>query len=323
LGTRPDKRRHGGALMAAFVSVTLVTAETTARAEPCTATTTLAGPSALTRAIARGLEAHGVSVGRPGTCAAHRVDARVTPTSSSRGLKLHIEDGFGRTSERVLSDPDTAVSLAVSLIESWAVEEDSDLLARPTPVADSSPAGLTAADPTTTFADRLFYGGVASTFGSDESIGGAAVVGGCARVGGSCLGAELIGWRDLGLIGDTGIEGTTRTAVDVFATAALPFATERWLLMPAVGLGAGWVRTHAPAKDADTPAGTTNTFGVRGAVSVMAGVSLSKHVMLALDLGGTLAPTARRGTDDQRGTPSLPDEPRFSGRAGITCVVSP
>jgi hypothetical protein len=309
--------------MGTFIPIVLSALEAVTIAEPCTATTTLEGPAALTAPIARGLKSHGVTLGSTGTCPGHTVRATVAPSSSPRSFKLHIEDSYGRTSDRLLSEAGTAVSL----IESWAVEEDSDLLAataRPSGSTTPTVVATAALPPAAVTAVRL-YGGIASAVGSDRSVWGGGLVGGCARFGFSCVGAELYVAHDLGLAGDTADAGTTRSAADLLVTAALPLAKGRFLLMPSLGVGAGWMRTHVAAEDADTPAQTGNTFGLRAAVSVTGGLSISSHVMVALGLGGVLAPTSKPNpqTDVSTSTSSLPEEPRLSGRAVITCMVTP
>jgi hypothetical protein len=305
-----------------FIAASLAALQAVAPAEPCVASTTLDGPSTLVAPIARGLEAHGVLVGSAGTCPGRAVRATVT-AASTKGFKLHIEDGYGRTSDRQLSEAGTAVSL----IESWVVEEDSDLLAVAVPPAGPGAPTIvaTAPPPAATGAALRLYGGIASAVGSDRSVWGGGLVGGCARLGPSCVGAELYAAHDLGLAGDTADAGTTRTAADLLVVVAFPLAKGRFLLMPSAGLGAGWMRTHVAAEDAETPAQTGNTVGPRGAVSIMGGVALSSHITLALGLGGVLAPTSRATPTDQmaQSTSTLPGEPRLSGRALIACVVTP
>ena len=295
--------------------------EAVAHGEPCTATTTLDGPSALTTPIARGLEGNGITVGRQGTCPGHSVRATVAP-ATARAFTLHIEDGFGRTSDRALSDPGTAVSL----IESWAVEEDSALLASPSPPHDAgAPPAVETAAATTAAAGLRLYGGFASAVGRDGSVWGGGVVGGCARLGVSCLGAELFFAHDLGWAGDAADPGTTRSAAELLVTAALPLASGRWLLMPAVGIGAGWMRTRVAAEDVDSPAETANTLGFRGALSVLAGLALANHVAVGIGLGAVIAPSARANPPDGASafTSSVPGEPRLAGRAMVACMVTP
>jgi hypothetical protein len=290
------------------------------RARPCAATTTLEGPADLTTAVARGLEAHGLAIGARGTCPDRTVRARLAAGTSSGTFSLHIEDGYGRTSDRVLADPATAVSL----IESWAIDEDSDLLAARAPAAAGAPGVAAIAAPASTTAGlplRL-YGGLGSMAGSDRSIWASALLGGCVGIGRACVGAELAGGQDLGLAGGTADPGTTRSGADLFLVGAVPLVRGRWLLMPKVGLGAGWMRTRVLTEDPDAPVEIGNTFGLRAALGVLAGVSVSRAMAIALDLGAVAAPQARPSPAEQSQS-SLPGEPRLAGRATIGCVVTP
>jgi hypothetical protein len=248
------------------------------------------------------------------------VKARLTSGPSRESFGLHIEDGFGRTSDRVLSETGTAVSL----IESWAVDEDSDLLGNvqaDTSVArdDERSAVVTAA----TAPLWHLYGGAGGLTGSDRSVWASGVVRGCVRVGPMCLGAELSAGHDLGLEGDTAEAGTTRWGADLLAIGALPIVHAPWLIMPALGLGAGWMGTRVVTDDPDSPVETSNTVGLRGELSLLVGVSLSRALGLALDFSALAAPGARQSSVDPSANSNLPGEPRFAARATLGCVVTP
>jgi hypothetical protein len=290
------------------------------RAQPCAATTTLEGPAELTTAVARGLQAHGVAIGSRGTCPDRSVRARIGGGPSPGTFSLHIEDGYGRTSDRVLADTATAVSL----IESWAIDEESDLLAARAPAAPPATEVAAIAAPAATPAalPLRLYGGLGSTAGSDRSVWASALLGGCVGVGRACVGAELTGGLDLGLAGDTAAPGTTRSGADLLVIGAVPIVRGRWLVMPKVGLGAGWMRTRVVTEDPDAPVEIGNTFGLRAALGVLAGVSVSRAVAVALDVGAVAAPQARPSPAEQS-LSSLPGEPRLAGRATIGCVVTP
>lgn len=290
-----------------------------AAGEPCKATTALEGPVDLVAPIQRELEQHGVPVGRPGTCHDRSVRARVANGPTRGSFRLHIEDGFGRTSDRVLNDSGTAASL----VESWAIEEDADLLTLgpPSSVVASS-AGLSSSGAPAAAPAFHLYGGIGSLVGSDHSVWATAVFGGCGRLGAACVGAEISGGSDLGLGGESTDVGMRRSSADVIATGSLPLTSGRWLLMPSVGVGVGWIRSHVAAEGADGPPETGNSVGVRGLVSVLAGAALSKHVGIALDIGATYAPSARPAPGDNSNS-NLPAEPRWGGRGLIACTVVP
>jgi hypothetical protein len=313
--TIPAARVLSTLVLAAFAS-----SPSGERASPCAATTTLEGPADLTTAVARGLEAHGVAIGARGTCPDRTVRARLAAGPSRGTLSLHIEDGYGRISDRVLADTATAVSL----IESWAIDEESDLLRARAPAPVGAPSVAVIAAPAATAAGlplRL-YGGLGSTAGSDRSVWASALLGGCVGVGRACVGGELSGGLDLGLAGDTADPGTTRSGADLLVIGAVPLVRGRWLLMPKAGLGAGWVRTRVLTEDPDAPVEVGNTFGLRAALGALAGFSVSRAMAVALDVGVVAAPQARPSPAEQSRS-SLPGEPRLAGRATIGCVVTP
>jgi len=309
-------------MMSAFIAAFLSALPAVALTDPCVTAATLVGPSELIAPIARGLKSHGVVVDGSGTCPGHLVRATVT-AAATKGFKLHIEDGYGRSSDRQLSESGTAVSL----IESWVVEEDSDLLSIAVPPAGPGAPTIvaTATSPGVTGATLRLYGGLASAVGSDRSVWGGGLVGGCARLGPSCVGPELYVARDLGLAGDTTDAGTTRTAADLLMVVALPLGKGRLLLMPSAGVGVGWMRTHVAPEDSDAPARTGDTVGLRGAVSILGGLALSSRITLALALSSVVAPTSRSNPTEAtaQSTSTLPGEPRLSGRALIAFVVMP
>jgi hypothetical protein len=311
--------RHGGRRSLTVVSVVTIAfrlaAPAVAVASPCAKAVVLEGPGSLREPIARRLEASGVAVG-DGTCPAVRVRLSSSTSSSASGFDLLVEDRFGRTSHRQVSDPGTAVSL----IESWAAGLDANL---PVDGAGASGAPIATnvileAPDTVAVPGRLrVYGGFARNLGSDNSIGGGGLAGGCLRAGPACAGLELYVARDL---------AGARAAADLLFTAALPFETKHWLLLPGVGLGPGWRRARLGADSRlNAPGETVDSVGFRGAISLIAGARISPRVVVGLDVSAVVAPGSR--TDWPRaawgGTSSYSDEPTLSGRAGLVCVVTP
>jgi hypothetical protein len=309
-----------GVRVAAVVAI--VSLPAASRAGSCVASVALEGPTDLTSSIASGLKAHGLSVGTMGTCADRIVRARVRHSAGGT-YELRIEDGSGRTSDRVL----TELGTAVSLIESWAVEEDADLLGGPAPQGPGAPTAVveaaTAPNVDRAAAGLHVYGGLGGSLGSDRSLSGGGFAGTCARLGRGCLGAEVWVGRDLGLLGDTSDSGTTRFGADLMVMGALPLTHGLWLLMPRIGVGLGWTRTHVDSEEPDMPAQTRNTLGFRGVLGVLGGISVSRGVALALDLDAVVAPWASPAPADVTPMSPFPGEPRLSGRAAIACVVTP
>jgi hypothetical protein len=277
-------------------------------ASPCAKAVVLEGPGSLKEPIARRLEALGVAVGADGACRSVHVRLSSSTSPSASGVDLLVEDRFGRTSHRTVSDPGTAVSL----IESWATQLDANL-----PVDGAPNVSLAAPDTVAVPGHLRVYGGFAGNVGSDQSIGGGGLAGACLRAGPACVGLELYVARDL---------AGARTGADLLFTAALPLETEHWFLMPGVGLGPGWTRAPLGAESRLTaPGGTVDSVGFRGALSVLVGGRISARVVVGFDVSAVVAPSSQTGWPRAAwgGTSSYADEPGLSGRAGLVCVVTP
>jgi hypothetical protein len=311
-------RRRWAALVVA--GATVIAGVAPARAVPCAATASLEGPTEVTREVAAALRAHGVVVGDPGACAGERaVKATFTQAGSARGYKLHIEDGFGRTSDRVVTDP----SIAVSLIESWTVDEDADLLTVP----KQPPAAIT-----TSVVDAIgveggprFHSwvGLGGALANDGSLWAGGALLACGRWGRACVGGQLRALRDTGAAGPTSDGSATRTAGDVLLIGALPLTSSRLVVIPSLGAGVGWLRSNVPEESDGGPT-AIDTVGLRAHAAVVLGVALSRRIALALELGGTLAPGARAESSRDRGAAiNVPAEPKGYLQADLACVLSP
>ncbi|MDB4980550.1 MAG: hypothetical protein JWM82_1302 [Myxococcales bacterium] len=285
-------------------------------ASPCEKAVVLEGPGALIETVARRLEANGVSVRAEGTCRSVRVQLSPPQPPGAAGLDLFVEDRFGRTSHRTVSDSGTAASL----IESWMARFDADLpvdgsgpprIDSVTNVSVEAPAPAAAAA-----SDVRLFGGLAGNLGSDQSLRGGGLAGICLRAGPACLGMELYVARDLV---DAG------AAADLLFTAALPFETNRWLFMPGIGVGPGWTRSRLGAGGRLSALGeSTDVVGLRGAISVLAGARLWPRVIVGLDVGTVAAPRASGPTRSAwDGTGSDASGPGVYGRAGLVCMVTP
>ncbi len=164
---------------------------------------------------------------------------------------LHIEDGYGRVSDREIADASTAASL----IESWAIDEDADVLApraAPTTIARAPvapPVPLSGAPGAFRVATR---GEVASATDGSVWYGGA--LSACGRVGLMCLGGRARIARDGGGDGGGGLTGyLTRTRIDAGAAASLPLSRGAFTLAPAIGVGLYWTRSTANQLPLDIP----------------------------------------------------------------------
>ena len=209
------------------------------------------GPAAMASATVAILRRHGVE-STPNTCGGRMVRALLTADAGAHSYALRIEDGFGRTNERLAGDAETAASL----IESWVLDEDADLLAPrlvstlvPAAAAASTAAEVQAASPVAappvlaTPRWRLFGVGEVSV-GAEPATwrGGSAT--GCRHAGPVCLGGRArMGrareWQQEPLF-DAALE---QTAVDALAIAAVPLTRGRLTLLPLIGLGVGWTRS--------------------------------------------------------------------------------
>ena len=96
----------------------------------CPPTAVVEGAAEIVTPIAAVLRRRGVGPG-PSDCG-RVVRASLAARPNLDTYALHIEDGYGRVSDREVADAGTAASL----IESWAIDEDADVLApRVAPVA--------------------------------------------------------------------------------------------------------------------------------------------------------------------------------------------
>ena len=89
----------------------------------CRPTAVVEGAAEIVTPIAAVLRRRGVGTG-PSECG-RVVRASLAARPDLDTYSLHIEDGYGRVSDREVADAGTAASL----IESWAIDEDADVLA--------------------------------------------------------------------------------------------------------------------------------------------------------------------------------------------------
>ncbi|MDJ0761850.1 MAG: hypothetical protein QNJ97_02580 [Myxococcota bacterium] len=160
------------------------------------------------------------------------------------GIFLRVEDPHGRTSERVVADAGTAVSI----IESWARSDLSDpLMASLLPVAGPpapAPAPTPAVAAASTVGTWAFLLGIdgAASYGVDGSTWFGGGLSGCGRVGPLCLGAMARAAYDTSLTGDSRLMNTRRFGIDLLITVDLPLKWGSIALIPGIGVGGGWLR---------------------------------------------------------------------------------
>jgi hypothetical protein len=220
-------------------------------AAACPPVAIVEGPAAMASATVAILRRHGVE-SRPNTCGGRMVRALLTAGAEAHGYALRIEDGFGRTNERLAGDAETAASL----IESWVLDEDADLLAPrlastlvPAAAAPSTAADVQALSPVAAPSVlaaprwRLFgVGEVSVGTGPASWRGGSATA--CHHAGPVCLGARARMGRAREWQPEPIFEAAlAQTAVDALAIATVPLTRGRLTLLPLIGLGVGWTRS--------------------------------------------------------------------------------
>ena len=236
------------------------------------------------------LRAHDVSTG-DGQCkdTTARVQAWLIAEPGVRGYVLRIQDPFGRKSERRISDAETAASL----IESWLAPESDGVavVATGPAVARAQAADETetrAAKPTPSAGWRISGAAEIATSG-EESLWYGASVTSCGSIGAVCLGGRLRMLHDdrfFDLDHDTG----DRSAVELLALAALPFATHGVTLTPLLGFGVARLHADNPVLlDGEADMAGGDDIGLRLEAAASAGLSLSGHLTLVGELGASHA----------------------------------
>jgi hypothetical protein len=112
----------------------------------------------------------------------------------------------------------------------------------------------------------------------------------------------------------------SRQRFDLLLTAALPWSRGRLALVPAAGLGAGWVRTSASGADGQTS--YEDGGGLRADLDVGALFGLTRSVSLSADVGATYVFLSRTDARVVDGI-FFPGEPSTTVHVGIGCVFTP
>jgi hypothetical protein len=236
------------------------------------------------------------------------VRASLVNSPGARSYSLHIEDGYGRVSNREIADAGTAASL----IESWAIDEDADVLApRAAPIAiEHAPETPPPAVAGATGAFRVAILGEVST-ASDGSVWYGGGAGACGRVGAICLGGRARIARDAGNGSGVLAGALSRTRIDGALTASLPVSWGAFAFTPALGVGLSWMRStisqlalqDIPVQISIDRAADDLAVGVEA--SVAAAYAVSAHWSLVAALGGVFANrvSARDGEWDILPTP--------------------
>jgi hypothetical protein len=274
----------------------VVTGALTAGAAPavCPPAAVVEGTPAVARSISGILSRHGIRSG-PNACAGPFVRAYVSDLSSRTGYLLRIEDRFGRANDREVPNVETAASL----IESWVLDEDADLVApRAAPAAIA--AAPTSRVPAVADASVRLHalGEVAASDDDATWFGGSASA--CARFRSVCIGGRArfartsATWaaEQLSIIASGDL---TRTAWGALATIEVPVQRGHFLVAPRFGLGADW--THAVGTLEPVFASmSADTFSLRAEGAVAAAVTIGRGWSVVGELGAHLGSPIRRTT---------------------------
>jgi hypothetical protein len=190
----------------------------------------------LAASVASLLEQHGVRT-RSERCGTNRAWFLVDDSADPASFTLTIRDGEGKEARRLVLRDEKAVAVAVSLVESFVLGEDADLLSRPGTHAIDDRLGTETASLERIGQLSLLAGFL---FGSDSSTWFGGQIDGCARIFGSCIGVRGRFAQDDR--GGGASSDLVRTQWAGFAFAGLPFNGETWQLLPAVGLGVSYTR---------------------------------------------------------------------------------
>ena len=201
----------------------------------------LDGARRLVGAVGRVLRAHGVIVD-PASCSSAAVRVSIEAPPRGAPLTLHIQNRFGRASDREVADVDTAASL----IETWALREDESLVAppalTPVPAVVAAPKAVVPAA-----APWVVDASLEAATTSDASVWYGPTLGACGRVGRLCVGGRARVARDAGVGGPPDDRVYTRTDVDVLATVGTKLGSGPVTLTPQIGVGAGRASSSRPA----------------------------------------------------------------------------
>jgi hypothetical protein len=262
----------------------------------CAIVETGSSDKTMAESIASLLEQHGVStqVGLPYQhCSGIHAHVLVDELTDPASITVSIRDGEGKEARRQIVRDEKTAAVAASLVESFILGEDTDLLLRPSTPSLSM---------TTTSASPRWLGQVSLLggflFASDSSTWYGVQLDGCVRVAWSCFGVRArFAHDDHGYaISDYGLSSNlVRTQWGGSALLGLPFDGQRWQLMPAIALGV----THTGSSLFPAPFRVSvSDTDLRGQLSFSVSRFLSTSWAVRLDLtgeiGSTLSHTSRQ-----------------------------
>jgi hypothetical protein len=256
----------------------------------CLASAIVEGDAALVARVRSELERRGVNQPVDPACAV----THVWVTEEDGRLRVRVEDGAGRESERVVTD-ETSVAI---LVESWS---------RPELTTWSAPVSMPHATPSVYVAARGELG---------VDVTGAAAYGASAElalpVHAYRIGVLVRALTSPDAVGPAGIDGS-RLGVDVMVDAARTMHAGRIRVTPGIALGLGWLSTPGPA----TPSSASASTGLRTSVQLAFELPLSRLWAIELVTSGDFAPFAHEDPITDPVNKYLPGEPWLTARAGL------
>ena len=245
----------------------------------CAIVATASGDSTLTESIASLLEQHGVRT-RVEHCGNNPAQVLVDELTDPALITVSIRDSEGKETRRRIERGEKTAAVAASLVESYVLGEDTDLLFRPSPPSLEDRTGTTAAS-LRRLGQVSLLGGF--RFGSDSSTWYGVQLDGCVRAAWSCIGVRArLAHDDQG----GGISSDlVRTEWGGSALWGVPFDGQRWQFLPALALGV----TYTGSSQFPAPFRVSvSDYDLRGQLSFGVARFLSRSWAIRLDLAGEL-----------------------------------
>jgi hypothetical protein len=273
---RITRRRIAPQLVALAGLAVLLPARARTSAAACPPAAVVEGSAEIAQPVSLILSQRGVGAG-PSACGGPNVRAVLTRSAGTPTYTLHIVDRYGRASDRQVADSNDAASL----IESWATEEDSDVLVpRNQPALPAiSDAPAEAAPPAKKPWYVLAAGEISRASDDSTWYGGAATF--CRTLGFACVGARARGARDQGQTSVTGV--LHRSAADGSILAGTGLSRGRFTVAPIVALGARW--THSTLVAAPLTL-STDDIGFHAEAATTVAWAFARRWSVVAEVGG-------------------------------------
>lgn len=247
--------------------------------DACAMVETASGDRTLAASIASLLEEHGIRT-RVEVCGGSHARVLVDESSDQASITVSIRDSEGKEARRRIHRDANAAAIAASLVESFVLGEDTDLLYRPSTPLVEEHAG-TETESTERIGQVSLLGGI--LLGADSSTWYGFELDGCARAAWSCVGVRARFAQD-----DSGggiSSDLVRTQWYGSALLGIPLGGQRWQLLPSFALGVTYTQSSlwpSPFRR------SVSDYDLRGQLSLGAALFLSTSWALRLDLAGEL-----------------------------------